>query len=72
MYYKLGAEQLKGYFFNGHQKWAEYGVNHPAQRKMVIFGVVVVVLFMVLGGLGVSSSGGQKLVGLLGGGEASS
>ena len=72
VYYKLGAESLKGYFYNGNRKWAEYGVNHPAQRKIVIFGIVVVVLFMILGGLGVSSvTDGKRLVGLLGGGKSS-
>ncbi|KAI9674156.1 MAG: solute carrier 35 member [Caeruleum heppii] len=51
MYYKLGADQLKGYLSHGGQMWAEYGSKHPAMRKAIVFGVVLVILFLFLGGL---------------------
>lgn len=45
VYYKLGAEQLG-------RMWADYGANHPALRKMIVFGVILITLFLLLGGLG--------------------
>ncbi|KAK5016985.1 triose-phosphate transporter family-domain-containing protein [Cryomyces antarcticus] len=51
IYYKLGSDKLKEYFANGGRAWADYGVRHPALRKVIVFGVVIVVLFVVLGGL---------------------
>jgi len=51
IYYKLGAETIKSYFFDGRRKWAEYGQTNPAQRKIVIVGLVVMTLFVLMGGL---------------------
>lgn len=51
VYYKLGADILKGHFEQGGRMWADYGVRHPAMRKVLVFGVVMVVLFLLLGGL---------------------
>lgn len=34
-----------------NRSWAEYGVRHPALRKAVIFGFVIALVFLVLGGL---------------------
>lgn len=52
VYYKLGAEQIKGYFGGGQRAWAEYGAKHPALRKLIIFGLVIFTIFLILGGLG--------------------
>ena len=51
VYHKLGGEKIKSVFADGNRKWAEYGVSHPAQRKMVVFGLVIFTLFVLLGGL---------------------
>ena len=51
MYYKLGAEQLKGYFNQAGMRWAEFGVQRPAMRKIVVFGLVLLTFFLLLGGL---------------------
>lgn len=55
VYYKLGAEKLKEYLGQGQRAWADFGVRHPAMRKVVVFGVVCAVFFVLL--LGVSSMG---------------
>ena len=51
MYYKLGADQLKGYVGQAGRSWQEFGQNRPATRKAVIFGAVLFVMFVLLGGL---------------------
>ena len=50
VYYKLGGDSIKGYFAEGDRAWAEYGVKHRALRKVIVFAVVLVVLFLLLGG----------------------
>lgn len=52
VYYKLGAENLKQYLGEGNRQWSEYGAKHPAMKKCLIFGGVIFVLFVVLGGVG--------------------
>jgi len=51
VYFKLGADTLKEYTGQAQRAWAEYGSRHPALRKMIGFGVVLLVLFLLLGGL---------------------
>ena len=51
LYYKLGAESFKGFLAEGNRRWAEYGAKHPAQRKMVVFGAIILTMFLILGGL---------------------
>lgn len=51
LYYKLGAEQIKGHFAELGRTWAEYGAKRPAQRKIVVFALVIITIFLVLGGL---------------------
>lgn len=36
VYYKLGYEQLKGYFGEGSRQWAEFGQRKPVLRKLSI------------------------------------
>ena len=31
--------------------WADYGVKHPALRKLIVFGLVIVTIFILLGGI---------------------
>lgn len=49
VYYKLGADKMKDYLFQGQRMWGEYGAQKPAQRKMVIFGGLAVSLLLFLG-----------------------
>ncbi|KAJ9648955.1 hypothetical protein H2199_000868 [Coniosporium tulheliwenetii] len=51
IYYKLGADKLKEYISNGGRAWADYGVRHPAMRKLIVFGLIIVTLFILMGGL---------------------
>ncbi|RDW68345.1 DUF250 membrane protein-like protein [Coleophoma crateriformis] len=51
VYYKLGAEQLKGYFAEGGRQWADFGSRRPVLRKLIILSSVVMTIFVLLGGL---------------------
>lgn len=55
VYYKLGAQQIKEYLGAGQRAWTDYGVRHPALRKLIVFGLVLLTMFLLL--VGVSSSG---------------
>ncbi|KAJ4383627.1 hypothetical protein N0V86_001682 [Didymella sp. IMI 355093] len=52
IYYKLGGEKLKEAISAGGMKWAEFGQNRPALRKVIVFAGVVASMFMILGSLG--------------------
>ncbi|KAF1931741.1 TPT-domain-containing protein [Didymella exigua CBS 183.55] len=52
IYYKLGGEKLKEAISAGGMKWAEFGQNRPALRKLIVFAGVVASMFMILGSLG--------------------
>jgi len=51
MYYKLGGEKLKGYVAEGQRSWQEYGARQPVMRKIIIFGLAFLGLFILLGGV---------------------
>lgn len=51
VYYKLGGEVLKAQLGEINRTWAEYGVRRPAARKAIVFGVVLLLVFLVLGGI---------------------
>jgi len=51
VYYKLGAETLKGYFSEVNRQWAEFGARRPALRKLIVLGLVILTIFVLLGGL---------------------
>ena len=51
IYYKLGADKIKVYYAEGSRAWAEYGVRHPALRKIIVFAGIIITLFVILGGL---------------------
>ena len=56
IYYKLGAEQLKGYLHQGVQRWAEFGAQSPNLRRVVTLGLVVVTIMALFGGLAPAST----------------
>ena len=51
VYYKLGGATIKAQLSEMNRAWAEYGANHPALRKVIVFGAVLIFLVLVLGGL---------------------
>lgn len=51
LYYKLGADLFKQYLSQGGRAWSEFGVQRPAMRKALVFGLVLLTLFILLGGL---------------------
>lgn len=51
IYYKLGGDALKGYAGEAGRQWAEFGSTRPALRKIVIISAVVLLVFLVFGGL---------------------
>jgi hypothetical protein len=51
MYYKLGGDQIKGHVSDAHRSWNDYGVRHPVMRKLIVFGLAILGIFVVLGGL---------------------
>ncbi len=51
LYYRLGAEQIKGHISQMGRSWSEFGVQRPAMRKALVFGLVLITLFLLLGGL---------------------
>lgn len=55
VYYKLGSDKLKEHYSQAKLAWADYGVRHPALRRLIIFGLVLITLVLLMGG--VSSTG---------------
>ena len=51
VYYKLGADSLRGYLAEAGRRWAEFGAARPAQRKIVVFGAALLVIFVLVGGV---------------------
>lgn len=62
IYFKLGADTIKQQFSEANRQWAEYGAKHPAMRKIIVFGVILLVIFVVLGGLAPSAGYDAKYV----------
>jgi hypothetical protein len=50
IYYKLGGEKIKSYVAEGQRSWADYGVRHPAMRKIII-GCAILGIVVLMGGL---------------------
>jgi hypothetical protein len=51
VYYKLGADSLKGYFFEASRRWGEFGATKPVQRKIITFGSVFFLILILLTGV---------------------
>lgn len=52
VYYKLGGEKLKEAIGDGQRAWADYGNRSPIMRKLLTIFLVLLTLFLLLGGLG--------------------
>lgn len=55
VYFKLGGDTIKGQFSEANRQWAEYGAKHPAMRKVIVFGGILLTVFLILGGLAPSA-----------------
>ena len=51
VYFKLGADVLKAKLSDAGRAWADYGVRHPALRKVIVFVGMLLLAFLVLVGL---------------------
>lgn len=51
IYFKLGAETLKAKLSDAGRAWADYGVRHPALRKIIVFVCMLLLATMVVIGL---------------------
>ncbi|KAF1985457.1 TPT-domain-containing protein [Aulographum hederae CBS 113979] len=51
VYYKLGADKIKEHLAQGVRAWADYGVRHPIMRKLIVFGLVILGMFVLVGGV---------------------
>lgn len=54
LWFKLGPEKLKEAFSNMGRSWAEFGATKPVLRKLLVLGLVIVTLFVFIGGIGPS------------------
>lgn len=54
VYYKLGGDKMKEHVGAAQMAWADYGARHPALRKLLVFGLVLITLFLLLGGISTS------------------
>ncbi|KAH1775770.1 hypothetical protein KXX07_007250 [Aspergillus fumigatus] len=72
VYYKLGGDKIREYAGQANRSWAEYGANHPAQRKSIIIGAVVLIFFLLIGSMAPSYApeSVDKVKGMLGGATA--
>lgn len=51
VYYKLGAQRIKDYVAEGKRSWDDYGQRQPVMRKVIVFGLVLLGIFLVITGL---------------------
>ncbi|KAL8784021.1 MAG: hypothetical protein Q9213_004209 [Squamulea squamosa] len=50
VYFKLGGDTIKAKFSDAGRAWTDYGVRHPALRKVIVFtGMVIVTLILLVG-----------------------
>ncbi|KAL1980175.1 hypothetical protein VTN96DRAFT_4503 [Rasamsonia emersonii] len=72
VYYKLGGDKIREYTSQANRSWAEYGSKHPAQRKAIIIGAVLLGFFLFIGALAPSYAPESidKVKGVLGGATA--
>lgn len=72
VYYKLGGDKIKDYAGQANRSWAEYGSKHPAQRKFIIIGAVVLIFFLLIGAMAPSYAPDSvdRVKGYLGGAAA--
>ncbi|KAL2116701.1 hypothetical protein VTJ04DRAFT_8869 [Mycothermus thermophilus] len=50
IYYKLGYEAIKGYAAEAGRQWAEFGNRQPVLRRLSVIALVLMTLFVLLGG----------------------
>lgn len=50
VWFKLGAEKIKGYLAEGGRQWADFGSRRPALRKLLVLGGIIMTIFILFGG----------------------
>ncbi|RQM05420.1 hypothetical protein DH86_00001961 [Scytalidium sp. 3C] len=50
VYYKLGAETLKGYISEAGRQWADFGSRRPVLRRVLVLVGVLLTVYALLGG----------------------
>ena len=55
VYYKLGFEAIKGYAGEAGRQWADFGNRQPVLRRVSIIALVLLTVFVMLGGLAPAS-----------------
>ena len=53
VYYRLGADKLKDYMGQGQRAWADYGVRHPALRRLLVLGLVIMTFVVLMAGVSI-------------------
>lgn len=64
LYYRLGGEKIKEYVHHGSNSWADYGNRHPVLRKLIVFGCVILGIFVLISGIAPQYDGLQIQTGL--------
>lgn len=69
VYYKLGGDKIREHTGQAYRAWTEYGSNHPAQRKFVVFGAAALIFFLFIGSMAPSYAPESvgRVKGMLGG-----
>ena len=62
IYFKLGADMIKAQFSEANRQWAEYGAKRPAMRKVIVFGIILIVVSALLGGIAPSAGYDREYV----------
>ncbi|KAK1761350.1 triose-phosphate transporter family-domain-containing protein [Echria macrotheca] len=55
VYYKLGYEAIKGYAGEANRQWADFGNRQPVLRRISVIALVLLTMFVLLGGLAPAS-----------------
>lgn len=55
VYYKLGYEAIKGYAGEAGRQWADFGNKQPVLRRVAVILLVLLTVFVLLGGLAPAS-----------------
>lgn len=63
VYYKLGADMVKAKVSDAGRAWADYGVRHPALRKVIVFVGMLLLAIVVLVGLAPQMGYDSKFIG---------
>lgn len=61
VYYKLGAGKFLETFQRGQRSWSEFGNRSPALKRLLVFGLIIFIVFIGLGGFGYQQGYGADM-----------